>query len=193
MINNCFHGNLSFRKLSGFGLMKAFFIKVLFGLAERIEWLLNHREHYVSWRKAGVFMLTLSTLAFMQVSLVIIPVEKEGKFNLFETERIEQVDINDISKHECKLESEAYTQCSMAKYHMNNVDAMLPLFTGAAKWSLFVGAVFVFLSFFGGIESKSLEFREWKKLNNSNSTDSTNSNETNESENETPRQISSDN
>ncbi|EHK0751555.1 hypothetical protein [Vibrio parahaemolyticus] len=108
-------------------------------------------------------------------------------------ERIEQVDINDISKYECKLESEAYTQCSMAKYHMGNVDAMLPLFTGAAKWSLFVGAGFVFLSFFGGLESKTLEFREWKKLNNSNSTNSMNSNETNESENETSRQISNDN
>ncbi len=151
--------------------MKEFFIKMLIGIVVRLEWLLNHREHYISWRKAGIFMLTLSTLAFMQIGLVIMPVEKEGKFSLFETERIEQVDIEDILQYECKLESEAYTQCSMAKYQMSNVNAMLPVFTGVAKWSLLFGIILVILSIFGGIESKTSEFREWRKQNKMNSTD----------------------
>ncbi|EHJ9959031.1 MULTISPECIES: hypothetical protein [Vibrio] len=172
--------------------MKAFFIRILLGISDRVEWALNHKEHYVSWRKAGIFILTLATLSFMQISLVILPVEKDGKYNLFETERIEKIQIENILEFDCKTLTNAYTQCSMAKYQLRYVQTLLPIFQRTTEISLTLGTILLMLSVFGGWEAKSVEFREWKKINDSNSTDSTNSNETHESENETSRQISSD-
>lgn len=101
-----------------------------------------------------------------------MPLEKEGKFNLFETERIEKTNISNILEHKCSVKDRAYTQCSMAKYQMGNVKVLMPIFENVALGSLFMGVVFMGLSILGGLEAKSSEFREWKRRNQSEPSDS---------------------
>ncbi|UAB68831.1 hypothetical protein INR79_09750 [Vibrio sp. SCSIO 43132] len=143
--------------------MKAIFIKAIKGAACWWEWVFNNRKHADSWRKASIFMFTLAALTFMQLMLVILPIEKDGKFNLYETVRIEQKDIPNILEYECKLDSEAYTQCSMAKYQLNNVKVLLPIFSYGTQIAFALGVLLLILSFISGIEIKEDEYDQWKK------------------------------
>ncbi|MFM2625646.1 hypothetical protein [Vibrio owensii] len=170
--------------------MKAFFSKVLKGVAYRWEWAFNNSKHADSWRKASIFMLTLAALTFMQLMLVILPIEKDGKFNLYETERIEQKDIPNILEYECKLASKAYTQCSMAKYQLNNVTTLLPIFNYGSQIAFALGALLLTLSFMSGIEIKEDEYDQWKKDLDKASSDDSETNETPEEKNELSRDVS---
>ncbi len=172
--------------------MKAFFTKVFTGAVYRWTWAFNHRTHSDSWRKAAIFLLTLSAVSFMQLTLVIMPVEKDGKVNLYETERIEQKDIQNIFDYECKLDSEAYTQCSLAKYQLSNVKVLVPIFNYGSQAAFLFGTILLTLSFLSGIEVKEDEYAKWKQELDARSADKTENDETREKKSEPTRQGSSD-
>ncbi|MFW1712303.1 hypothetical protein ACEV9W_22825 [Vibrio parahaemolyticus] len=141
--------------------MKAFFVSSYKWIGIFCEWSFYHKTHAESWRKAGVFFLTVGAITFMQLTLVLMPMEKEGKFNLYEAERIEQIDIEKILEHECKLDSKAYTQCSVAKYHLNNVNVLLPIFVNVSLAAIALGSIFLFLYLLSCLEKKPEEFASW--------------------------------
>ncbi|WP_423840471.1 hypothetical protein ONE56_06695 [Vibrio mytili] len=141
--------------------MRAFFVNSYKWVRFFYKWSFHHKTHAESWRKAGVFFLTVGAITFMQVTLVLMPMEKEGNFNLYEVERIEQIDIKKILEHECKLDSKAYTQCSVAQYHLNNVNVLLPIFKNVSLVAITLGIMLLFLYLISCLEKKPEEFASW--------------------------------
>ncbi|MEF1311462.1 hypothetical protein QTO01_15255 [Vibrio mytili] len=141
--------------------MKAFFVNSYKWIEIFCKWSFHHKTHAESWRKAGVFFLTVGAITFLQLTLVLMPMEKEGNFNLYEAERIEQIDIKKILEHECKLDSKAYTRCSVAKYHLNNVNVLLPIFVNVSIAALTLGLILLFLYLLTCLARKPEEFASW--------------------------------
>ncbi|GEM_PF-3435551 len=172
--------------------MKTFFVGAYKWIGIFCEWSFHHKTHAESWRKAGVFFLTLGAVTFMQLTLVLMPMEKEGKFNLYEAERIEQVDIKNILEYECKLDSKAYTQCSRAKYHLKNVNVLLPIFGNLSIAAISLGTIFLFLYILSCLEKKPEEFASWVSEHHKDTSKNTSLHESSDRKDDVQRQISND-